>query len=196
MESSQLSPTLQEPGAGLRTHLVLVRHGQTEWNAADRLQGRTDIPLNDAGREQAREAGRRLAAEPWDVLVSSPLGRAVETARLIGEEIGLAPAAVVKDLVERDYGHAEGHPMGGLTEPEVTAMVGAGESAESVAERGLSALRALVQEYPGKRIVAVAHGTLIRLTLSALNGTPHPRVPNCEAVPVDLELLGPVEPVA
>ena len=88
--------------------LVLVRHGETDWNQERRLQGRTDNPLNGVGRAQARKAGRLLAAEPWDVVVSSPLLRAVQTAHLIADAAGLQPAGTIPELVERDYGSAEG----------------------------------------------------------------------------------------
>ncbi|MCG2620789.1 histidine phosphatase family protein [Arthrobacter sp. I2-34] len=169
--------------------LVLIRHGETDWNAAGRLQGRTDIPLNDVGRGQARDAGAALAGGGWDLLVSSPLQRAVETARIIGAAAGLELALTLPGLLERDYGRCEGEYLNGLSEPEMTPIFGAAEAEAEVAARGVAALRELAGRHPGRRIVAVAHGTLIRLTMSALLGRPHPRVPNAQAVPVDLELL-------
>jgi probable phosphoglycerate mutase len=169
--------------------LVLVRHGETDWNAAGRLQGRTDIELNDVGRAQAREAGAALAGGGWDLLVSSPLQRAVETARIIGATAGLELELTLPGLLERDYGHSEGEYLNGLSEPEMTRIFGAAEAEDTVAERGIAALRGLVREHPGRRIIAVAHGTLIRLTMSALQGRAHPRVPNAQAVPVELDLL-------
>ncbi|MFD1213106.1 histidine phosphatase family protein [Arthrobacter sp. GCM10027362] len=169
--------------------LVLIRHGETDWNAAGRLQGRTDIPLNDVGRGQARAAGAALAGAGWDLLVSSPLQRAVETARIIGAVSGLQLEHRLPGLLERDYGRSEGEYLNGLSEPEMTRLFGAAESEDAVAGRGIAALRRLVGDHPGRRIVAVAHGTLIRLTMSALLGRPHPRVPNAQAVPVDLGLL-------
>ncbi|NQD89088.1 histidine phosphatase family protein, partial [Paenarthrobacter sp. CM16] len=65
------------------TTFALVRHGQTDWNAERRLQGSTDIPLNDVGREQAREAVAFLSDQQWDTVVASPLSRAAETAEII-----------------------------------------------------------------------------------------------------------------
>ncbi|WAP51456.1 histidine phosphatase family protein [Arthrobacter sp. ATA002] len=85
----------------LPKRLVLVRHGETNWNQERRLQGHTDNPLNLVGRAQAREAGRLLAADSWDVLVSSPLLRAVQTARHIADAVGLQPAGTVPELIER-----------------------------------------------------------------------------------------------
>ena len=169
--------------------LVLVRHGETDWNQERRLQGRTDNPLNGVGRTQAREAGRLLAANQWDVVVSSPLMRAVQTAQIIADSAGLQPAGTVPGLVERDYGSAEGLHLNGLTEPQLTAALGIGEPEDAVAQRGLAALRAVAEQYSGQRIIAVAHGTLIRLTLSALTGQPYPRVLNGEVVEVPLAAL-------
>ena len=71
------------------TLLYLVRHGQTDWNLQRRIQGSTDIALNDTGRAQAARAGQLLARRHWDVLASSPLSRAYETAEIIGGYIAL-----------------------------------------------------------------------------------------------------------
>lgn len=174
----------------MSTRLVLVRHGQTDWNAEGRLQGRSDIPLNGVGRAQARDAAGMLAGGPWDLLVSSPLVRATETADLIGAGLGLQRSQTVEGLLERDYGSAEGSLMHGLSEPEATRLLGAAETEEEVAQRGLVTLRDLLETYPDRAIIAVTHGTYMRLTLSALLGRPHPRISNGEAVEVELELLG------
>jgi uncharacterized phosphatase len=173
----------------MSTALALVRHGQTAWNEAGRLQGSTDIPLDATGREQAAAGGAELAGRQWDVLVSSPLGRAVETAQIIGGRIGLEPAKSVAELRERDYGPLEGQYLEGLSEPEYNRLHAGAEPEDEVAERGLKALCRLFEEYPGQRIIVVAHGTLIRLTMSALLGQPHPRLANCEVVDVEPEML-------
>ena len=87
--------------------IVCVRHGETEWSRTHRHTGWQDIPLNDTGREQARAAGERLSAPParaFAVVLSSPLGRATETARLAG----FADPEPDDDLREWNYGDAEG----------------------------------------------------------------------------------------
>ena len=69
--------------------LELIRHGQTDWNSQDKLQGSSDVPLNDTGRGQALEAARVLAGAEWSAIVSSPLMRARETAQIIAAELGI-----------------------------------------------------------------------------------------------------------
>ena len=85
----------------------VLRHGQTDWNLEMRLQGSTDIPLNDTGREQARHAAGLLTGQSITRIVVSPLSRAMETARIVGDRLGLEP--VIDDrLIERNFGLFEG----------------------------------------------------------------------------------------
>ena len=153
------------------TTFALVRHGQTDWNAQRRLQGATDIPLNDVGRGQARDAVAVLSGFEWDAIVSSPLSRAAETADLIAAGLGLSVARRVPELAERNFGPAEGLQAG----PELEALripngfLGA-ESEDDAAGRGLAALEALAEEFRGRRVLAVAHGTLLRVSLSRAVG--------------------------
>lgn len=161
------------------TTFALVRHGQTDWNAERRLQGATDIPLNDVGRGQARDAVAVLSGQAWDVVVSSPLSRAAETADIIAAGLGLGVARRLPGLMERGYGKAEGLQAG----PELDALRIPGgfegaESEESTAARGLAALEELAEEFSGKRVLVVAHGTLIRLTLNQATGQTLPSVEN------------------
>jgi probable phosphoglycerate mutase len=142
------------------TELVLVRHGETEWNRVGRVQGLTDVPLNDTGRAQARHAGLRLAHEHWDAVATSPLSRAAETARILAEELGLPEPEQVDALVERNYGEAEG-----LTGAEIDARFGgvvqARESREQVVDRVRPALLELAERHPGGRVLVVSHGGVI-----------------------------------
>lgn len=153
------------------TMFALVRHGQTDWNAERRLQGSTDIPLNDVGRGQARDAVGILAPYEWDAIVSSPLSRAAETADLIAEGLGLTVARRVPELTERSFGPAEGMQAG----PELEALRVPGgfkgaESEDEAADRGLAALEALAEEFRGQRLLVVTHGTLLRVSLSRAIG--------------------------
>lgn len=142
------------------TDLVLVRHGETDWNRAGRVQGRTDIPLNETGREQARATAERLTGTAFDAVAASPLSRAAETARIIAEGLGLGEVELVDDLVERDYGDAEG-----MTDRELDARSaedrGAQESREATVERVKPALFELARRHPGQRVLVVSHGGVI-----------------------------------
>lgn len=153
------------------TTFALVRHGQTDWNAQRRLQGSTDIPLNDVGRGQARDAVAVLSEYQWDAIVSSPLSRAAETADLIAAGLELRPARRVPELTERSFGPAEGLQDG----PELDALRIPGgfrgaESEDGAAHRGLTSLEALAEEFRGGRVLVVAHGSLIRVSLSRAIG--------------------------
>lgn len=161
------------------TTFALIRHGQTDWNAERRLQGSTDIPLNDVGRGQARDAADALAGTEWDAIVSSPLGRAAETADLIAAGLGLAVARRVPELTERSFGPAEGLQDG----PELDALRIPGgfrgaESEEDAADRGLAALEALAEEFRGGRVLVVTHGSLLRVSLSRAAGRTLPSIQN------------------
>ncbi|MDQ0028446.1 histidine phosphatase family protein [Arthrobacter bambusae] len=161
------------------TTFALVRHGQTDWNAQRRLQGSTDIPLNDVGRGQARDAVAVLSGYEWDVIVSSPLSRAVETAELIAAGLGLSVDRRVPELTERGFGPAEGLQAG--SELEALRIPGGFRGAESEDEaacRGLAALEALSEEFRGRRVLVVAHGTLLRLSLGRAIGRPLDSIDN------------------
>jgi uncharacterized phosphatase len=152
------------------TELYLVRHGETDWNQQRRIQGLTDIPLNDTGREQARATGRLLARRRWDGVYASPLSRALETAAIIADELGLPAPQPVPALVERNYGEAEGLNFLEIERryPDRGSVPGQ-ESREDVVDRVLPALRDLAREHPDQALVVVSHGGAIRSVLTAVN---------------------------
>ena len=161
------------------TTFALVRHGQTDWNAQRRLQGSTDIPLNDVGRGQAHDAVAVLSGYEWDAIVSSPLSRAAETADLIAAGLGLTVTRRVPQLTERCYGPAEGMENG----PELDALriPGGFRGAEEeyrAAKRGLTSLEALAEEFRGGRVLVVTHGSLLRVSLSLATGRTLPSIDN------------------
>ncbi|MGH3064744.1 MAG: histidine phosphatase family protein [Gaiellaceae bacterium] len=150
------------------TRLLLVRHGETDWNAERRVQGQTDRPLNETGRAQALELAAGLAAEPLDAVYSSDLARAFETARAIADRHGLL-VAPLRALRERDFGTWEG-----LTDDEVlarypeahTAPWGDAETREELLVRTVAALRQIATNHPGGRVVVVTHGGPLRAMLT------------------------------
>jgi broad specificity phosphatase PhoE len=149
------------------TDLYLVRHGETDWNRQRRIQGLTDIPLNDTGRAQARLTGMLLTRRPITRVYASPLGRARETAEIIARELGLAEPELHDAFVERNYGAAEGlgfHEID-VRYPEGVAVPGR-ESREHVAARVVPALLAVAVAHPGEAIVVVSHGGAIRAALA------------------------------
>ena len=153
----------------MTTELYLVRHGETDWNQQRRIQGLTDIPLNDIGREQARATGRLLSRRSWDGVYSSPLGRALETATIIADELGLPAPETIDALVERNYGEAEGMNFVEVERryPNRSGVPGQ-ESREDVVARVLPALRELALAHPDQALVVVSHGGAIRAVLTAV----------------------------
>ena len=156
------------------TLLYLVRHGETDWNLERRVQGATDIPLNDTGRSQARATGALLATEHWDAVLASPLSRARETADIIAAELGLPAPLTNSAFVERRYGDAEGlvHYEIDARFPGDTPVPGR-ETRDEVAARVLPALMAVVEERRGQSIVVVTHGGVIRSVLNAVDPVQH-----------------------
>ena len=170
--------------------LALVRHGQTDWNLAGRMQGRTDIELNDTGRQQAREAGRRLAGEGWDLVLASPLARAQETAALMAAELGAQTGEAVPGIIERSFGPLEGCLMQLLSEAQREAAEPQTEPVEHVLQRMDRALHETAAQHPGRKILLVSHGGAMRIVRDALLGYRLSRgVANGEVLPVDLERL-------
>jgi probable phosphoglycerate mutase len=152
---------------------ALIRHGQTDWNRDDKLQGSSDIPLNDAGREQAHEAARALAAAgTWHAVVSSPLSRARETAEIIARDLGLELGPSYPDLIERDYGALEGTSSSAAVAAHPHRDYPGAETLDEVATRGRRAMNEIADAYGEQQVVVVAHGTLIRYTLASLAGHP------------------------
>ena len=164
-----------------KTTIGLLRHGQTNWNIDFRLQGVTDIPLNETGIEQARIAGAVLAdlsqqGQPWDLILTSPLSRARDTAVMVGEAIGIPGVSVEELLLERSFGEAEG-----LSHEEWkskyndTNHVPGGETLEQLEARAWILLQRLVDHHEGKRVLTVSHGALIRTLLRLVSKGEFPR---------------------
>ena len=156
------------------TALLLVRHGETDWNADGRLQGQTDRPLSEFGRRQATQLAEDLADEGLEAIYSSDLARARETAEILGARLGL-PVVLDPDLREKDWGTWEG-----LTSVERDRVEFVGESTEAHQERILRALRRISERHPGEgRVLVVTHGGSMRRVQTAALGLALPVVENC-----------------
>jgi len=160
--------------------LLLARHGESEWNAEGRWQGRADPPLTPLGRKQAMLAVDSLGSV--DAIVSSTLQRAYETALIISEGLGVGPVVAEPDLMERDAGEWQG-----LTRAEIEAAwpgylenhqrPPSYEHDEPLVERVLAALERVFESVPGDDLLVITHGGVIN-ALERHLGLEWQRVPN------------------
>ncbi|CAM4321892.1 histidine phosphatase family protein [Paenibacillus xylanexedens] len=151
----------------------LIRHGLTDWNAAGRIQGQTDIPLNGEGREQAQRLGRRLLTEEyqWDYIITSGLSRAQETGEIISKLLNVPLLEPDARLKERAFGQIEG-----LTSEERVARWGQAwetldlgqEQIADIQIRALAFLEDLWSAYPDQNVLIVTHGAFLANLLTAL----------------------------
>jgi broad specificity phosphatase PhoE len=163
------------------TRFFLVRHGETEWNRLRKIQGISDIPLNDTGRSQAAALGDILSKHRFDLIVSSPLSRALETAQIVARKLGMPAPLVIQDLVERNHGEAEGSSGLELDTlyPPGTEIPGREDRAD-VTKRVVRTLHDLAIRHPEADILAVAHGAVIRCVVDyAAPGEYSEPITNC-----------------
>ena len=147
--------------------LAMVRHGQTYYNASGKVQGRINIPLNEKGKSQAKKLGETIKAseEAFDRLMASPLSRALETAHIIGLEIGYdKPILVNHQFVERDFYHLDGTPV----ETAMPLVRSEGytfenyETDEKLIDRISRAVKMLYHDHKDEHILLVAHSHVIK----------------------------------
>jgi len=149
------------------THLILIRHGETDWNVEGRYQGQADPGLNERGRQQAKQLAEMLAQNPPDLIYTSPLKRAYETASIIAQKLNI-PVYVDPRLMEIHQGEwqtllhteiARRYPdlwEQWHTDPWNTKIPG-GETLQEVQNRVYAAIDDILRKHPGKRIGIVAH---------------------------------------
>jgi len=161
------------------TTILLARHGETDWNRDNRFQGHADPPLNATGRAQAAELAATLAPQKLAAVYSSPLRRALETARMVAAGHGLEPVPV-EALREVDVGSWQG-----LTRTEIEQRFPGqfarwldyeqgwtdGESYGDMGRRVVTALLELAAAHEGERVLAVSHGGPIRAAFAFAAGT-------------------------
>jgi broad specificity phosphatase PhoE len=152
--------------------LLLIRHAESSWNASGRWQGHGDPPLSDRGRAQANALARELSRETIDVLVSSDLRRAAQTAAILGRARGLQPEwnprlreldigdweGLTRDQIERTAGNVLRRFEAG----DLDVRPGGGENLREIEERAFSAVTELVDAHPGRRLAVVTHLGVIR----------------------------------
>lgn len=178
--------------------LYLLRHGQTEFNVKKLVQGRCDSPLTDLGRQQAGMAAAWLKGHGVvpDKVVSSPLGRAMDTAQLVATEL-LGPDAAVEPcegIIERCYGSFEGGPHDALPtdvwDPGEDLIPFGGEGSQALQERMVSTLANLVSADDVETVLAVSHGSASRqfIKAAAPEGFELPaKLSNCAIMIFDFE---------
>jgi len=157
------------------TRFGLIRHGITAWNIEKRSQGHSHNPLHEEGINQAHLVADRLLGNTWDLIVSSDLLRAKQTAHIIADKLGMAVNSYDARLRELGRGKAEG-----TTEDERIARWGADwrqldmgyETSEEGMLRGSECLEELAHAYPGKSILVVSHGAILKNTLIKLKLVP------------------------
>jgi len=150
------------------TSICLVRHGETDWNVAGRLQGRTDIPLNKNGIWQSQQCGEFLQAFEWDIIVSSPLKRAKQTAEIMNEKVNRL-LVEMDEFVERGFGDAEGMTKLECTEKFPDKIYPNQEETEDFYNRVMSGVEKINERFKGKKVVLVAHGAVINAILTNLS---------------------------
>jgi uncharacterized phosphatase len=146
----------------------LVRHGETDWNAIGKLQGRTDIPLNSTGITQAKECSEFLSGSNWDVIITSPLKRAKQTAEIINAYLKL-PIVEMEEFIERCYGDAEGLPIEERLVTFHDGNIPNQETMNSLKSRVMEGIHIINDKFPNKKIILVAHGTVINSILATLS---------------------------
>jgi probable phosphoglycerate mutase len=159
--------------------IVLVRHGETDWNLERRYQGHLDPPLNAAGRAQSERLAQELAGEAFDAIYSSDLSRALETAEIVGARLGL-PVVTDPGLREVDLGS-----WAGLTRAQVIERFGEspthdGETRGEHTGRVVEAVRRIAARHPAGTILVVTHGGSIRAIEAAATGASPRVMANCE----------------
>jgi probable phosphoglycerate mutase len=163
------------------TQLILVRHGQTEWNRVERFRGRADVPLNETGLAQAAATAQRVAQE-WKpaAVYSSPLSRAVKTAEAIATNLGLA-VQVLDGLADIDYGEWQGLTNEEVRQrwpeqwelwyrhPEIVSIPG-GETLADLRSRAMTTVAGVAAQHLGQTVVLVGHTVINRVILLGVLG--------------------------
>jgi 2,3-bisphosphoglycerate-dependent phosphoglycerate mutase len=165
------------------TELILIRHGETDWNRELRFQGQLDVPLNATGLAQAQRVAERLSGQRFDALVSSDLQRALQTAQALADRTGRVTPVTDRGLREQHFGIVEG-----LLVPEIKARYPqaweqwvqfdegyafeGGECLRDFQARVLAVLRKLAQDQADRTVAVVTHGGVLDMVYRSARGLP------------------------
>jgi probable phosphoglycerate mutase len=189
------------------TRIFIARHGETEFNKQNRIQGRgINASLNRTGRKQACALARCLEEESINLIFSSGLKRSKETARIVANKLGLEVHASYPELDEMDFGRLEGKPIQEISEElnelkrlwedgNADAAPPGGESPSAVLQRAIRCMEMLLQVHQGSNILFILHGRLIRILLSEwlnMGLTKMHRIEHCNGALYHLRLQGTV----
>lgn len=170
--------------------LYVTRHGQTDWNVQQKVQGKADISLNDKGRKQAKETAKKLKSEKIDLIICSPLKRAKETAQAINKGRNI-PVIYDDKISERDFGEFEGKQKDqfdfqGFWSYKQNQHYEKAEDIRNFFKRVYSMLDEITDKYQGKRLLIVSHGGVSIPIECYFNGIPNQEsllnlaIGNCE----------------
>jgi alpha-ribazole phosphatase len=158
--------------------VILIRHGETDWNTKQIFRGRKDIPLNEVGLAQAKAVGMSLSDIQIDAIYSSPLGRARETAKVLAENRSLE-VELEEGFIDIDFGKWEGITHEKVKEeyeslyerwlknPQMVTFPG-GESLRNVSTRSMGALEKVIKKHSGKTLAVVSHRVLNKVLLCSI----------------------------
>jgi broad specificity phosphatase PhoE len=154
--------------------ILLIRHGETDWNHQGRRQGRRDVPLNDQGREQMRSCAEQLTGLSPDAILTSPLSRAVESAEILADHLGVDRAAIRSEngLIERDFGDVDG-----MTQAELRAYRARGGNEKNeplylVRQRMMRSVLDVARKEKHKIVLVISHSAAIKSVMVRLYGKP------------------------
>ncbi len=149
--------------------ICMIRHGETDWNAAGRIQGLEDTDLNQRGREQARKTGLYLQQWPWDAIVTSPLKRAKDTANIIARLNALGSVQAMDHFLERAYGACSGMTRQERNFHFPDGVIPGQEPLVALQQRTLQGLEVLRQMPDKHNILLIAHGGVINAILNVIS---------------------------
>ena len=197
MDNKYKGKSFYHKGEWRKMKIYYVRHGQTDWNLARKMQGsQTEKTLNQTGIEQANETRKELENVKYDIIIRSPMHRAEQTAEIINQDRNV-PIIVDERMRERKLGELEGHDITEESENkiwdyELNYQIPSGENLHDFEKRILDFFKDIKQKYADKTVLIVAHGGVAKVIKTHLYGMPESKnlseikMQNCEIIEADI----------